>query len=254
MRLFRLLMGTALAGLASSLFLAPAQASAPEYVALGDSYSSGTGAGSYTNLLCTRSANAYPALLAAGRPGTTFKFVACGGATIPDVVADQLSALSANTTLVTISIGGNDAGFANTMLSCKYSTTTQCRSALEEGQEFVREELPAKLDSLYSQIRSRAPQAEVVVVGYPHLYKQGGLCLGGLGSTKRDMINAASDVLAEVLASRAAAAGFTFADARPGFAGHEICTADEWIDASNVHPTATGHARGYLPVVTAAEG
>ena len=252
MRPFRFLLSTALAGLASSFVMAPVQAAAPEYVALGDSYSSGTGAGSYTDVLCTRSANAYPALLAAARPGTVFRFVACGGATIPDVVANQLSALGANTTLVTISIGGNDSGFASTMLTCKYSTTNQCGSALEDGREFVEEELPSRLDSLYAQIRSRAPQAKVVVVGYPHLYKQGGLCLGGLNSTKRTMINEAADVLTGVLSSRAAAAGFTFADARPGFSGHEICTTTEWIDASNIHPTATGHAQGYLPTVTAA--
>ncbi|GAB2811908.1 SGNH family lipase [Actinocorallia aurea] len=250
MRLLRLLLGTAAFALAAGL--APAQAAAPEYVALGDSYSSGTGAGSYTDLLCTRSANAYPARYAAAHPGTAFKFVACGGATIPDVFANQLSALGSATTHVTISIGGNDSGFASTMLSCQYGTTTACRSALEEGTEFVQNELPGRLDSLYAQIRARAPRAEVVVVGYPRLYKQGGLCLGGLSATKRDLINTAADGLTAVLAGRAAAAGFAFADARPGFAGHEICTTGAWIDSGNIHPTATGHAQGYLPVVTAA--
>ncbi|ROO82982.1 GDSL-like lipase/acylhydrolase family protein [Actinocorallia herbida] len=254
MRLLRLLLGTAAFGLAAGLATAPVHAASPEYVALGDSYSSGTGAGSYTNLLCTRSANAYPARYAVAHPGTAFKFVACGGATIPDVVANQLSALGSGTTHVTISIGGNDAGFGSTMLSCQYGTTATCRGALEEGTEFVQSELPGELDTLYAQIRTRAPQAEVVVVGYPRLYKQGGLCAGGLSAAKRDLINTAADGLTAVLAARAAAAGFTFADARPGFAGHEICTSTAWIDSGNIHPTATGHAQGYLPVVTAALG
>ncbi|GAA2722967.1 SGNH/GDSL hydrolase family protein [Actinocorallia aurantiaca] len=249
MRLFRLLMG---AVLASSTLTAPAAAAPPEYVALGDSYSSGTGAGSYTSLLCRRSANAYPALLAASRPGAAFRFAACSGATIPDVATKQLSALSETATLVTISIGGNDAGFAAAMLTCKYGNTSWCRSTLRRGREFVEKRLPARLDSLYARIRSRAPQAEVVVVGYPRLYRQGGPCPGAPDSTRRAMINEAADALARVLASRAAAAGFAFADARPAFDGHEICTPDPWIDASNVHPTATGHARGYLPAVTAA--
>ena len=91
--------------------------------------------------------------------------------------------------------------------------------------------------------------AEVVVVGYPRLYAQDGPCPGGPGSDRRAMLNEAADALTQVIASRAAAAGFTFADARPAFAGHEICTDDAWIDAFHVHPTATGHARGYLPLV-----
>ncbi|MDX6738718.1 SGNH/GDSL hydrolase family protein [Actinocorallia sp. A-T 12471] len=254
MRLSRLLLGTAAVGIAASLAAPPAQAAPAEYVALGDSYSSGTGAGSYTDVLCTRSANAYPAKYAAARPGITFRFVACGGATIPDVVANQLSALRTTTTHVTVSIGGNDSGFASTMLSCQYGTTLSCQRALNEGTAFVQNQLPGKLDSLYAQIRARAPQAKVVVVGYPRLYKQGGLCLGGLSATKRDMINTAADGLTAVLAARAAAAGFTFADARPGFAGHEICTTSPWIDSGNIHPTATGHAQGYLPAVTTALG
>jgi len=249
LRLFRLLTG---AVLASSAFAAPAAAAPSEYVALGDSYSSGTGAGSYTSPLCRRSANAYPALLAAFRPGAAFRFVACSGATIPDVAARQLSALSEATALVTVSVGGNDSGFAAAMLACKYGTAFWCRSVLERGREFVEKRLPARLGSLYSEIRSRAPRAEVVVVGYPRLYRQGGSCPGGPDSTRRAMINEAADVLTGVLASRAAAAGFAFADARPAFTGHEICTTDPWIDASNVHPTAVGHARGYLPAVTAA--
>jgi lysophospholipase L1-like esterase len=250
-RISRLLTaGLALAAL-SALPAVPAQAAAEEYVALGDSYSSGTGAGSYTDVACTRSANAYPALWAAAHPGTTFRFVACGGAVIPDVRRNQLSSLTANTTRVTISIGGNDAGFATTMLSCQYLTTTACRSALNDGIDYIENDLPGELATLYSEIRGRAPRANVVVVGYPHLYKDGGLCLGGLSSTKRELINQGSDVLTGVLATAARAAGFSFADARPAFAGHEICTTSSWIDSSTVHPNATGHRQGYLPAVTA---
>ncbi len=250
MRLFCALMCAVLVAPVSSA--TASRAVAPEYVALGDSYSSGTGAGSYTSLLCRRSANAYPALLAASRPGGEFKFVACSGATVRDVVAKQLAALDAGTTLVTVGVGGNDAGFVSTMLACRFGTVDRCRTALEKGREFVEDELPARLDSLYAQIRRRAPRAEVVVVGYPHLYREGGRCPGGLGSAKRTMINEAVDVMAGVLADRAAAAGFAFADARPAFAGHEICAADAWIGADSVHPTAEGQARGYLPAVTAA--
>ncbi|RAY14809.1 lipase [Actinomadura craniellae] len=223
-----------------------------EYVAMGDSYASGTGAGNYSDTACTRSRNAYPALWAAANSPASFKFVACGGAQVPDVQRNQLSALSASTQLVSISIGGNDTGFASVMLSCKYSTTSACERALADSREVAENELPGQLDALYAQIRTRAPQARVVVVGYPYLYKNGGLCIGGLSSAKRTMLNQGSDLLNGIIAGRAQAAGFVFADARPAFAGHEICTSDEWISGSNVHPTAEGHTLGYLPAFTTA--
>ncbi|WP_103941646.1 SGNH/GDSL hydrolase family protein [Thermomonospora echinospora] len=228
------------------------QAQENEYVALGDSYSSGSGAGDYTDTACTRSANSYPARWAAANSPRTFTFVACGGATIPDVQAGQLSALSAATTLVSISIGGNDSGFASTMLRCKLLTTSGCRRALEEARAYVDNQLPGALATLYSQIRSRAPQAKVVVVGYPYLYKVGGLCLGDLNADKRALLKDGSDALNAVIATAARNAGFAFADGRPAFAGHEICTTDEWIDPTTIHPNATGHQRGYLPAFTAA--
>src|SRR5690606_10858605 len=106
---------------------------AARYVAMGDSYSSGTGAGDYQDLLCTRSDNAYPAQWADAHAPESFAFVACGGATIPDVLANQLSALDENTTLVSLSIGGNDAGFARLMLTCRLSTEEGCRDAVDEA-------------------------------------------------------------------------------------------------------------------------
>ncbi|WP_119732215.1 SGNH/GDSL hydrolase family protein [Thermomonospora amylolytica] len=229
------------------------QAAVAEYVAMGDSYASGTGAGNYTDVACTRSANAYPALwAAANRPGA-FKFVACGGAQIPDVRSGQLSALTANTGLVSISIGGNDSGFASTMLRCKYLTTTSCQRAVEDARGYVEGQLPSDLASLYGEIRSRAPRAKVVVLGYPYLYETGGYC-SEMNATKRQILKDGADTLNNVIAAAARNAGFAFADARPAFAGHSICAAQEWIDPGNVHPNAAGHAQGYLPILTAAAG
>ncbi len=83
---------------------------AVNYVALGDSYASGTGAGSYGNSgSCYRSANAYAPLWASSH-GATLSFVACSGADTADVLNSQVSALNAATTLVTISIGATTPG------------------------------------------------------------------------------------------------------------------------------------------------
>ncbi|MEW2352907.1 SGNH/GDSL hydrolase family protein [Spirillospora sp. NPDC029432] len=247
---------------AASLLTAPASVAAPageaapvgEYAALGDSYSSGTGAGDYIDQACTRSANSFPAKWATANSPAAFAFVACGGAVIPDVRSGQLAALDAGTGLVSISIGGNDSGFASTMIVCQLFSARWCRSTLENGREYIEEELPGQLDALYGEIRSRAPRAKVVVMGYPYLYKEGGTCTGSgaMSAEKRAMINDGSDVLNAAIKARAEAAGFAFADARPAFAGHEICTADPWIDGGNVHPNAEGHAKGYLPALTAA--
>ena len=79
----------------------PAQAAAPTYVALGDSYASGTGTRSYIadGTSCQRSTSAYPSLIAAAS-GYALNFRACSGARIADVTNTQLSALTATTSYV----------------------------------------------------------------------------------------------------------------------------------------------------------
>ncbi|THJ37076.1 hypothetical protein E7Y31_21705, partial [Candidatus Frankia alpina] len=81
------------------------------YVALGDSYSSGQGAGDYdpASKDCKRSANAYPQRWVKDfslEPVTKFTFVACANATTADVESEQLNSLGPETTMVTMSIGG----------------------------------------------------------------------------------------------------------------------------------------------------
>ncbi|MFD9290927.1 SGNH/GDSL hydrolase family protein [Streptomyces sp. NPDC060030] len=206
----------------------------------------------FGQVACTRSRNAYPALWAAANAPASFTFAACGGATIPDVLGDQVDELGEDTTLVSLSTGGNDSGFASTMLSCQYSTRSACERALRTAGAYIVNELPGELDSLYAAVRARAPHAEVVVVGYPHLYKEGGLCPGGLSSARRSAVNQGSGLLNETISGRAEAAGFTWGDGRSAFAGHEICTGDAWISGTNVHPTAEGHASAYPPAFSAA--
>lgn len=92
------------AALGAVLVPGTAQAAAVNYVALGDSYSSGVGAGPYDSSGCLRSQKSYAPLWAAAHGVTSFNFRACGGAVTADVLNDQVSALSASTTLVTITI------------------------------------------------------------------------------------------------------------------------------------------------------
>ncbi|MEU1282896.1 SGNH/GDSL hydrolase family protein [Kitasatospora sp. NPDC005856] len=250
------------AGLAmTTLFTATsANAAGANYVALGDSYSSGVGAGSYLSDSgsCKRSTNAYPYLWKNAHAPSSFKFVACSGARTGDVLNSQISALDASTTLVSISVGGNDAGFADTMQTCVLGSDADCINAVNTAKNYATTTLPGQLDKVYSAIKAKSPNAHVVVMGYPHIYKVGGSCIFGIGDTKRSAINGAADTLDGVLAKRAANAGFAFGDVRSIFNEHEICgSLTTWLNSTTLpvdesyHPKAAGQSGGYLPVFSA---
>ncbi|MGW8884276.1 SGNH/GDSL hydrolase family protein [Streptomyces sp. NPDC055749] len=247
---------TALAATATALGVAqPAAAAGDNYVALGDSYSSGVGAGSYLSDSgdCRRSSQAYPSLWAAANAPASFAFKACSGATTGSVRSGQLSALSASTTLVSVTAGGNDVGFADVMQTCVLNSEATCVAAVNTAVSKMNGSLPASLAALYSDIRSRASRAHVVVLGYPRFYKLGGSCIAGLSETERGAINRGSDTLNSVLAKQAANAGFTFSSVVDEFAGHEICSSDAWLHSvavpvyNSYHPKAAGQSGGYLP-------
>jgi len=240
-----------------------AAAAGANYVALGDSYASGVGSGSYTSESgsCLRSTLAYPQLWTNGHAPSSFKFVACSGAKTTDVNANQLSALSSSTTLVSITIGGNDVGFSTVMEDCVIYGTSTCVSDVNAAENTARNQLPGWLDTTYNGIRSHAPNARVVVVDYPRFYHDLWYCVG-LSSTSRNKINEGADVLDGVIQAAATRHGFLFADVRPAFAnGHEICDSNSWlhsVDWSNItqsyHPTASGQSGGYLPAFAAKAG
>ncbi|NJP32361.1 SGNH/GDSL hydrolase family protein [Micromonospora thermarum] len=233
-----------------------AQAATVNYVALGDSYSSGVGAGPYDLSGCLRSQKSYAPLWAAANAVTSFRFPACGGAVTADVINEQVSSLSTSTTLVTITIGGNDAGFADVMTTCRFGSTSSCTNAVNNAKSFATTTLPGRLDATYAAIRNRAPNARLIVLGYPRLFETTYCGLFAMSTYKRTILNEAADVLAGVIAARAAAAGATFADTRPYFAGHGVCASDPWIrDVTGVieayHPDADGYRYGYLPALNA---
>ncbi|MFJ5776203.1 SGNH/GDSL hydrolase family protein [Streptomyces sp. NPDC093094] len=237
----------------------PASAATGPYAALGDSYSSGEGTGNYISSSgsCRRSPNAYPQLWASANSPSSFAFVACSGATTQDVINNQLGALNGATSLVTVSAGGNDAGFAGAMQTCVLQGTDACLTAVDNAKTFATNQLPARLNSLYTQIRNRAPNARVVVLGYPHLYKIGGSCSFGISDTSRNAINSAADTIDSVTSGRASAHGFAFGDVRGIFTNHEICSDDWWLNSTRLavhesyHPNAKGHSLGYLPTLFA---
>ena len=238
----------------------PANAATVNYVALGDSYSSGVGAGNYysSSGSCDRSPNAYPALWAAANSVTTFTFAACSGAKVNDVISSQLSALSSSTTLVSFTIGGNDAGFSSIMETCILSSTSTCENDIAAAEASINATLPGKLATLLSDVHADAPAARVVVLGYPDFYDLSASICIGLSSGDHKAIDAGINDLDGILATAAANGGAVFADPRPKFSGHELCDGAGWLNSltipigSSYHPTATGQASGYLPTFSAA--
>jgi lysophospholipase L1-like esterase len=239
--------------------------SSVSYVALGDSYASGVGAGDYISSSgsCDRSPNAYPALWAADNDPASYVSEACSGATTSTVVGGQLSALSSSTTLVSLTVGGNDVGFSSVMETCviDFWSTSDCVNAVDSAEATANSVLPGRLDTLLGDIRADAPNAKVVIVGYPEFYDLSAPVCVGLSSGDHVALDQGADVLDGVLQAAAQRYGDSFADVRPYFAGHQLCDRAGWLNSvdltdidSSYHPTAAGQAGGYLPAFSAAAG
>ena len=235
----------------------PAQAApAVNYVALGDSYASGVGAGSVSGS-CGQSPNAYPALWATASSPASFKFAACSGASTSDVISSQLSSLSSSTTLVSITIGGNDVGFSSIMETCVLESTSSCESAVSAAEQYANTTLPGQLNTTLADIRSHAPNAKIIVLDYPDFYDLSvSVCIGLSRGDHQALDNGIND-LDGVIQTAAVNNGDTFADVRGQFSGHELCDGSSWLHSitlpigNSYHPTATGQKDGYLPVFSA---
>ena len=268
MRISRAIYSAAIVISSAGLILAASPAGAAstvQYVALGDSYSSGLGAGSYISASgsCDRSTRAYPEQWAGAHAPASFVSVACAGATTADVTGSQVSALSPSTTLVSLTIGGNDAGFSGVMETCVLGLTSLCLNAVSKAEAIINGPLLGLLVNTLQTIRSRAPAAKIVLLGYPELYdlSRSSTCIG-LSTRDRTALNGGADELDGVLSTAAGrVGGVTFADVRHQFATHEICDSGSWLNSvdifalsSSYHPNANGQILGYLPVFTAAAG
>ncbi len=241
-----------------------AQAMATKYVALGDSYSSGTGTRTFYEEECKRSVYAYPYLLHEAHPEWTFVNATCSGATTSDLLSTQVSSVTSNTNWVTYTIGGNDAGFSHVITECALpGWLSNCNGAINEAQEFIEEELPGRLDEVNEAIAERAANAHVIVLDYPRLFN-GEDCnaFTWFSPSEESRLNETADLMKEVISEAASRAGsnFTFANVIPAFIGHAICeggsgSTTEWINglssptSESFHPKVRGHAYGYYPVV-----
>ena len=237
-----------------------AQALATKYVALGDSYSSGTGTRTFFEPSCQRSVYAYPYLLHEAHPTWTFVDAACAGATTSSLLSSQVSSVTSDTNWVSYTIGGNDAGFSSVITECALpSWASNCNGAINNAQSIIKNTLPGRLDEVNNAIKSRAPSAKVIVLDYPHLFN-GEDCnaLTFFSPSEETRLNETADQLRGVISAAATRAGsnFVFRDVIPAFIGHAVCdggggSSTEWINGhynptgESYHPKVTGHADGY---------
>jgi len=259
--LLTLVLGSSLAAAAEAAPKPPKPK--PAYVALGDSYAAGEGAGTYLadGTGCDRSLSGYPGLVASNG-NLALDLQACAGAVVADVSGLQLATLSPSTAYVTITVGGNDIGFADVMRTCLGTDTTACLDAVATARSVATTQLPDRLSNLFSTVKAKAPNAKIVATSYPRLFN-GTDCSLWTSFTTDEMtaLNDGSDLLAQVVEQAAADARIGFTDVRQPFVGHAICDAAPWIHNVEIfnqdesfHPNADGYRYGYTPGVMTSLG
>lgn len=157
------------------------------YVALGDSYSSGDGAGDYDPSTaepggCWRSENAYPRLISEEYEFSgTLAFFACSSHKGEDMLSQlgtpesQIERVTDHTSLVTVGIGGNDLGFIPVLRTCMVRMPILDNTACVDQEEEVTdrmEQFEETLTQVLEEIHERAPDARILVLGYPRLFPE----------------------------------------------------------------------------------
>jgi lysophospholipase L1-like esterase len=264
----------ALAGTAGSdVSGPPGAAGPPHYVALGDSYTTGPRVPSQTGSPagCLRSTHSYPFLVAAGTSAATFSDVSCQGATTTDMTHAQSvplgtnppqdNALSVSTTLVTLQISSNDIDFLGIVEHCTTLSLTDpfgspCKDSYTSGgTDQLRAKIAKAAPKVAADLRgihADAPNARVVLVGYPVILPNGGDgCWPLVPIAYGDVpyLRGVEQALNAMLAAQAAASNATFVDTYTASIGHDVCQdpGTKWVEgliptspAAPFHPNRLG--------------
>jgi lysophospholipase L1-like esterase len=241
-----------------------------DYVALGDSVAAAPGVPDVARPLgCRKSTNNYPATLARRLAAARYTDVTCSGATSEDItdraqetmsgmVDPQISALRPSASLITITVGANDVGLALDAERCEVKTPdpAPCTEGFIAGDvDRVSQAIAAAVpvwSRLIDQLRTMAPYARIVLVGYATMVRPGG-CFPGqpVLPADSDYLQAKLNELDDRQRQLAADKKIEYFDTRPMSQGHDICAApaDRYTEgygakdpAVPLHPTAFGAA------------
>ena len=247
--------------------------SAFNYSSLGDSYTAGPLIPNLTGSPagCARSTHNYPSLVAAAIGAASFKDVSCQGADTTSMKHSESvplgtnppedNALSSSTTLVTLQIGGNDINFINIIINCTTLSLTDpfgapCKKHYTSGgtdklKAAINATAP-KVAADLQGIHADAPNARVLLVGYPVILPNSGNgCWPVVPIASGDVpyLRGVEQELNAMLATEAAANNATFVDTYTASIGHDVCkgTGVKWVEgliptspAAPFHPNALG--------------
>jgi lysophospholipase L1-like esterase len=274
-----------LAVLLAALFigLAAAAARAANYTSLGDSYAAGPFIPNpLTPLGCLKSDHNY-SHLAAPRLGLPLRDPSCSGAETEDMTQPQdvdpdgpnppqFNSLDAATTLVSLTIGGNDIGFSSIAESCATLNpfSSPCRDKyLANGHDEISDRINATaplVAQVIQGIHARVPLARVFVVNYPAIFPETGSgCWPQMPISFRDApyLRAKEQELNQMLATQAAANGAGLVNWYSASIGHDACKSASlrWVEplvpgsaAAPVHPNQRGMQGAADALVAAASG
>jgi lysophospholipase L1-like esterase len=247
---------------------APTVSPGADYVNMGDSYSAGSGIlppAPGADLRCSQSALNWAHDLARSH-GYDLTDVSCGGATTSDYtssqfvgVAPQLDALSPDTDLVTMTIGGNDEGlFADLIADCSTAAAltlgqgSPCKDAY--GDTFVstiRNSTYPKLVTALNEVQAAAPNATVAISGYLRILPSSGGCYPIMPVASGDVpyLDHIEKTLNHAIKKAAANTGATYVDESHVSKGHDACQpiGTRWVEPAigstnyvPIHPNALG--------------
>jgi lysophospholipase L1-like esterase len=234
-----------------------------DLVALGDSYSSGEGTRNYdatpAGQACHRGPDAWPRVLERRAEAiVSIDHRACTGATVPDLAlrfrntGPEIPATpNLDADLVTLTVGGSDAGLAAVLSDC-FKPQTTC--ATDPDSPAFRSKLTTlgrNLDVLYRKLQRAYPNAQLVHVGYPQVTPSADVTPVGcswLSPAEQMAAPRAVQLVDGVIQAAAARSGLvTYVDVTSALQGHELCTGDPWVvpisstlNTEIGHPTAPG--------------
>jgi lysophospholipase L1-like esterase len=223
------------------------------YAALGDSYSSGAGIAPVSDAACERSSANFGSLVAEELGYDSFEDVSCGGATTEDLTtaqagaadSPQLDAVGKQTRLVTLTLGLNDQKLSSSLLYACLAPDGEpsvwCQQLLAAPKTGVDQVITAaaqRVEAALRAIHRKAPRARIVLVGYPHYLPDHGDCPDRLPlvPAMEPRIRLALELANERWREAADRVGADYVDTWTLTRGHDVCSADPWINGATTVP------------------
>lgn len=131
--------------------------------------------------------------------------------------------------VITVGIGGNDAGFMSKLKACLGLDTCGWASNSKDKEQTAVEikSLFSTLVNTYQEIHNASPNSKIYVIGYPRIIDANEKCslLNGylLDGTERQFMNEGITYLNQVIAAAAQASGVKFIDTEDSYGDQVLC-------------------------------